>query len=179
VVSFKVRQLLPQRKSPRYPLDRRLGWPEPVWTVWRSENSWLPGLELWRLGHPALGQLLYPLRYRDSKKNLHDENTFGDQVHKYGDHSDQLMQRDSRVRNPFEFFCVPVKVQALWRTDHPGPSKCSRRFTLSELILTWNGQEWLIRDSWRQQSPWSESVSELYRPSDRRLSAKLVQTSSI
>jgi hypothetical protein len=27
-----------------------------------------------------------------------------------------------------------------------------------------------------KQTPWSESASELYRPSDRRLSAKLVPT---
>jgi hypothetical protein len=28
----------------------------------------------------------------------------------------------------------------------------------------------------QQQTPWSESASELYRPSDRRLSVKLVPT---
>jgi hypothetical protein len=28
----------------------------------------------------------------------------------------------------------------------------------------------------KQQTPWSESASEQYRPSDRRLSAKLVPT---
>jgi hypothetical protein len=28
----------------------------------------------------------------------------------------------------------------------------------------------------QKQTPWSESASELYRPSDRRLSAKLVST---
>jgi hypothetical protein len=30
----------------------------------------------------------------------------------------------------------------------------------------------------KEQTPWSESASELYRPSDRRLSAKLVPTSA-
>jgi hypothetical protein len=30
----------------------------------------------------------------------------------------------------------------------------------------------------KQQTPWPESVSEIYRPSDRRLSAKLVPTSA-
>jgi len=35
VVSFTPRPLYPCRKSPRYPLDRRLGGPESVWTWWR------------------------------------------------------------------------------------------------------------------------------------------------
>jgi hypothetical protein len=29
---------------------------------------------------------------------------------------------------------------------------------------------------WKKKTPWSDSASELYRPSDRRLSAKLVLT---
>jgi hypothetical protein len=32
------------------------------------------------------------------------------------------------------------------------------------------------REQKNKQTPWSESASELYRPSDRRLSAKLVAT---
>jgi hypothetical protein len=40
VVSFTPRPLYPRGKSPRYPLDRRLGGPESVWTTWRRENSW-------------------------------------------------------------------------------------------------------------------------------------------
>jgi hypothetical protein len=41
VVNFTPRPLYPQGKSPRYPLNRRLGGPqEPVWTIWRRENSW-------------------------------------------------------------------------------------------------------------------------------------------
>jgi hypothetical protein len=40
---------LPPGKSPRYPFYRRLGGrtPEPIWTIWRSENFFtLTGLEL-------------------------------------------------------------------------------------------------------------------------------------
>jgi hypothetical protein len=42
VIRFTPLLLYPLRKSPRYSLDRIGGWvgPEPVWTVWRSENSW-------------------------------------------------------------------------------------------------------------------------------------------
>jgi hypothetical protein len=41
VVRFTPLQLYPLGKSPRYPLDRRLGGTlEPVWTTWRRENSW-------------------------------------------------------------------------------------------------------------------------------------------
>jgi hypothetical protein len=32
------------------------------------------------------------------------------------------------------------------------------------------------QDNFKQQTPWLESASELYRPRDRRLSAKLVPT---
>jgi hypothetical protein len=38
VVSFTPRPLYPRGKSPRYPLNTRLS--GPVWTTWRSENSW-------------------------------------------------------------------------------------------------------------------------------------------
>jgi hypothetical protein len=41
VVSFIPQPLYSQGKSSRYALDRRLGGPqEPVWTTWRSENSY-------------------------------------------------------------------------------------------------------------------------------------------
>jgi hypothetical protein len=41
VVRFTPWPLYPRGKSPRYPLDRRLGWsPEPVWTKWRIEHFW-------------------------------------------------------------------------------------------------------------------------------------------
>jgi hypothetical protein len=41
---------------------------KPVWTTWRVENFWLPGLELRLLRRPALNQSLYRpyrLRYPD------------------------------------------------------------------------------------------------------------------
>jgi hypothetical protein len=43
----------PLGKTPRYPLDRRLGGP-------------LPGLEFQLLGHPANSQLLYQVAYPTS-----------------------------------------------------------------------------------------------------------------
>jgi hypothetical protein len=40
-MSGQPRPFYPRRKSHRYPLDRILGEPpEPVWTIWRKENSW-------------------------------------------------------------------------------------------------------------------------------------------
>jgi hypothetical protein len=60
VVSFTPRSLYPWEKSPRYPLDRRLGRPQ---TTWRGEPIFpLPGLELQELRHPARSQSLYRLR---------------------------------------------------------------------------------------------------------------------
>jgi hypothetical protein len=41
VVSLTPRPLYPRGNSPRSPLARRLGGPPgPVWTTWRSKNSW-------------------------------------------------------------------------------------------------------------------------------------------
>jgi hypothetical protein len=69
VVSFTPRPLYPRGKSPRYPLDRRLGGPQPVWTILRRENSWPPpGLELRSLGHPARSLSLYRLLYPGSRR---------------------------------------------------------------------------------------------------------------
>jgi len=46
VVSFTSRPLYPQGKSPRYPLDRRLGGPpEPFWTRGGEEKNSLPRRE--------------------------------------------------------------------------------------------------------------------------------------
>jgi hypothetical protein len=40
VVSFTPRPLYPRGKNPRVPIRYEAGWaPEPVWTIWRSENS--------------------------------------------------------------------------------------------------------------------------------------------
>jgi hypothetical protein len=40
VVNFTPRPLYPQGKSPRYPLDRRLGGPQSaVWKMWRKETG--------------------------------------------------------------------------------------------------------------------------------------------
>jgi hypothetical protein len=61
VVSFTPRPLYPCGKSPRYPLDRRLGGPQ-NWSELCGEEKILatPGLELWPLGRPARGQSLIP-----------------------------------------------------------------------------------------------------------------------
>jgi hypothetical protein len=46
VVSFTLRPLYPQGKSPRYLFDREVGWiPEPVSKTWRKEN-YLPYWDL-------------------------------------------------------------------------------------------------------------------------------------
>jgi hypothetical protein len=49
------------------------------------------------------------------------------------------------------------------------------------LLMRWNPisvmqQEMIVVSYYKKQSPWPESASELYQPSDRHLSAKLVQT---
>jgi hypothetical protein len=64
VVSFKLRPLCSRRKSPRYPLDRRLGGPQSR-SGRRGEEKilTLPGLELRTLSRPARSQSLYWLRY--------------------------------------------------------------------------------------------------------------------
>jgi hypothetical protein len=54
----------PRGKSPRYPLDRRLGGLQSRFGQRRDEtNLTLPGLELRTLGRPARSQSLYPLLY--------------------------------------------------------------------------------------------------------------------
>jgi hypothetical protein len=55
---------------------------------------------------------------------------------------------------------------------------------LSAVVTLFIHKVWTLSDSWtflnqtrtKTQTPWPESESELYRPSDRRLSAKLVST---
>jgi hypothetical protein len=66
VVSFTSRPRYPRGKSPGYSLDRRFGWiPEPVWTIWRSKNSWpYRDLNSDLLCCPARNQSLYRLRYK-------------------------------------------------------------------------------------------------------------------
>jgi hypothetical protein len=57
----------PWGKSPQYPLYRRLGGPQPVQTIWRSENSWpYQDSELSPIGCPARNQLLYQVCYSGS-----------------------------------------------------------------------------------------------------------------
>jgi hypothetical protein len=58
VISFTPWPFYPQRKSPRYPLDRMLGRPQ--------NQSGRHEEELWPLGRPACSQLLYWLRYPSS-----------------------------------------------------------------------------------------------------------------
>jgi hypothetical protein len=57
MVNFTPRPLYPRGKSPRYPLDRRLGGVE------KGKFLTLPGLELRPLGRPARSYSLYRLRY--------------------------------------------------------------------------------------------------------------------
>jgi hypothetical protein len=58
-------------KSPRYPLDRRLGVPEPVWSTWRKENSRpFRYLKSNPFSRPARSQSLYRPRYLGSLKKL-------------------------------------------------------------------------------------------------------------
>jgi hypothetical protein len=64
MVSFMPRPLYPRRKSPRYPLDRRVGGPRAVLDdVEKRKFSNLRRLELPPLGRPARSQSLYRLRY--------------------------------------------------------------------------------------------------------------------
>jgi hypothetical protein len=43
------------------------------------------------------------------------------------------------------------------------------------ILISWNWS-WLMCDQLKKNTPWSESASELYQPSDRRLSAKWLPT---
>jgi hypothetical protein len=70
VVSFTPRPLYPRGKSPRYPLDRRLGGPQG--RSRRLEKRiflTLPGLELRPHGRPARSQSLYQLHYPGCRGN--------------------------------------------------------------------------------------------------------------
>jgi hypothetical protein len=63
VVSIKLQPLYHRRKSPQYPMHRRLAWtPEQVWTRLRNFLT-PPGLELRPIGRPVSSQSLYRLRY--------------------------------------------------------------------------------------------------------------------
>jgi hypothetical protein len=62
-----VRSLYPWGKSPRYPLDRRLGGPiAGLDDVKKRQFLTLPGLELRPLGRPARSQSPYRLSYPGS-----------------------------------------------------------------------------------------------------------------
>jgi hypothetical protein len=65
LVRFTSRSLYPRGKSPRYPLDRRLGGPQSRsgHDVEKRKFFTLPGLELRPLGLPARSQSLHRLRY--------------------------------------------------------------------------------------------------------------------
>jgi hypothetical protein len=70
VVAFTPRPLYFRRKSPQYPLDRRLGGPQSgLDDVEKRKFLTLPGLELRHLGHLARTQSLYRLRYPGSPIN--------------------------------------------------------------------------------------------------------------
>jgi hypothetical protein len=52
-----------------------------------------------------------------------------------------------------------------------------RSLTISSIFKNLNDEKWKALENIKQtKTPWPESASELYRPSDRRLSAKLVPT---
>jgi hypothetical protein len=70
VVSFTPQPLYPRGKSPRYPLDRRLGGPQSrSGHVQKRKSLTLPGLELQPLGRSARSQSLYRLRYPGTEVN--------------------------------------------------------------------------------------------------------------
>jgi hypothetical protein len=73
----------PRGKSPRYPLDREVGWTsEPVWTIWRKFLN-LPGFELRPISRPARSQSLYRLCYPGSiTKQWHFLTTHIGKLHK-------------------------------------------------------------------------------------------------
>jgi hypothetical protein len=66
--SFMPRLFYLRGKSPRYPLDKRFGWPQGR-SRQREEKILTPpaGLELWPLGRLARSQSLYRLRYPGSR----------------------------------------------------------------------------------------------------------------
>jgi hypothetical protein len=63
---------------------------------------------------------------------------------------------------------VDVKQIALCTITYRQQGKLKRRGTVSLFLFT--------QQTTRKQTPWPESARELYRPSDRRLSAKLLPT---
>jgi hypothetical protein len=56
------------------------------------------------------------------------------------------------------------------------PSRSIHTHTVHKLRWTISYEVLSLLSKQTKQTPWSESASELYRPSDRRLSAKLVPT---
>jgi hypothetical protein len=73
VVNFTPRPLYPSAKSPRYPLDRRLGGPQRrSGHDFEEKNSQPPpGIEPRSSDYPAHTQSLYRLNYSITNKNLY------------------------------------------------------------------------------------------------------------
>jgi hypothetical protein len=78
VVSFTHRPLYPQRKNPRYPLDRWLGEPQSCSGRGDEEKNCQPppGIELWNPDRPARSPVLYRLSYHDSRCRWHDNKLY-------------------------------------------------------------------------------------------------------
>jgi hypothetical protein len=64
----------------------------------------------------------------------------------------------------------------IWLRAGTGRDCCEHGNETSGSIKCWEGLSCINLVKRTKQAPWTESTSELYRPSDRRLSAKLVQT---
>jgi hypothetical protein len=67
--------------------------------------------------------------------------------------------------------CVPAEIWTKCSTQvKPEPTCMVTAYVLSELLTWWR------KKKKKKKTPWSESANEVYRPSDRRLSAKWLPT---
>jgi hypothetical protein len=84
------------------------------------------------------------------------------------------------LASSYLYTCSPIHFDYPWNSSPPiWKSKLLTASKSDTSALRWESSEsWLNKKTKQKQTPWSESAKELYRPSDRSMSAKLVPTFS-
>jgi hypothetical protein len=119
------RPLYPRGKSPRNPLDMRLGGPRAgLDAVEKSKILSLPGLELQTLGRPARSQSLYRLSYPGTHVTL-----------LYADHRNVAHRSDHLLTNVLPTADAKEKETELVRDIVRVPSENSAFFPLNDCFI--------------------------------------------